>query len=255
MPLWISDFLTSPRVELMGTHEIGAYLLLLMYQWRSANDRIPADAVKTITRWKGRPAGLDRVLQCFRRDDLGLYNDKASRIRAEREEYHRGQSDRGRQGGLSSRENGSDATSDGVSVAASKRASKSEAAFKAGEGEVFSPDSNADVLPSSGGGRGGGEGGPLAGLTEAPAWLLGLSAPKQRKLLAAANAKGVDLAAAALACEEWWNAHPTGKPARWFGRMDNWLKKAESQLEIPKARAFQPANTDPRRPVVEVDEP
>lgn len=68
-PCYTHDFLGSPRVAAMTTEQIGAYMLLLMYQWNDAACTLPNDerTLRHITRinpnrWK-RMSGP--VLACF----------------------------------------------------------------------------------------------------------------------------------------------------------------------------------------------
>ena len=128
MPLWVSDFLSSPAVMAMSNAQVGSYLLLLMAQWSSADDRIPERHVRQIARWRGSGEALREVLSLFQHDSGFFFHKKLRQIRSEREAFSEARQDAGSRGG---------------SAKAQLRSSSSSATASyagAGEGEGESPD-------------------------------------------------------------------------------------------------------------------
>lgn len=78
-PIWFSfypnDFLSSTRVTLMTTEEIGAYLLLLCHEWMSEDCSLPIeeDKLHKLSRFSG---DLSTVMACFIVKRGKLYNER-----------------------------------------------------------------------------------------------------------------------------------------------------------------------------------
>ena len=84
MPFHVKDFFSDPVVEQMDATEIGAYLLMILYNWREGGVPNDAGELKKITRL---PAGFERVpcrvLSKFREKDGRLYNKKVGKVKRE----------------------------------------------------------------------------------------------------------------------------------------------------------------------------
>lgn len=101
MPMWTSDFFSSPTVALMATVEIGAYCLLLLRQWQAEGAGLPNDIeiLRKLAR-VGRRFDLSRVLSKFETGEDGkLYNRKLHDQWINDCEFRVRQSEKGRKGG------------------------------------------------------------------------------------------------------------------------------------------------------------
>lgn len=63
-PFYPNDFLASGTVKLMTTEEIGAYILLLCYEWQDPKCTLPSDD-ESIRNLSGLAGNLERVKSCF----------------------------------------------------------------------------------------------------------------------------------------------------------------------------------------------
>jgi uncharacterized protein YdaU (DUF1376 family) len=74
-PFYPADFLTSNRVALMTTEEIGGYTLLLCYAWQDPNCTLPADdeSIRKLSRLTG---SLEAVKSCFIQKRGRLLNER-----------------------------------------------------------------------------------------------------------------------------------------------------------------------------------
>lgn len=74
-PFYPSDFLTSNRVALMTTEEIGGYTLLLCYAWQDPTCTLPADdeAIRKLSRLTG---SLEAIKSCFIQKRGRLLNER-----------------------------------------------------------------------------------------------------------------------------------------------------------------------------------
>lgn len=74
-PFYPADFLTSNRVALMTTEEIGGYTLLLCYAWQDPTCTLPADdeAIRKLSRLTG---SLEAVKSCFIQKRGRLINER-----------------------------------------------------------------------------------------------------------------------------------------------------------------------------------
>lgn len=74
-PFYPADFLTSNRVALMTTEEIGGYTLLLCYAWQDPTCTLPADdeAIRKLSRLTG---SLEAIKSCFIQKRGRLLNER-----------------------------------------------------------------------------------------------------------------------------------------------------------------------------------
>ena len=74
-PLYCGDFLSSNKMAVMTTEEIGAYVLLLCREWADAKCQLPIDdeLLKKLARFSG---DLTRIRACFIEKDGSLYNER-----------------------------------------------------------------------------------------------------------------------------------------------------------------------------------
>lgn len=108
-PFYVNNFLASERVMCMTTEQIGAYVLLLCYQWNSDLQSVKDDddwlrvATKVNGRWDDvGPA----VRECFHpvKDQPGrMRNERLHKCWLENQEYRRKMAELGRRGGRSGR--------------------------------------------------------------------------------------------------------------------------------------------------------
>lgn len=73
-PLYPGDFLSSDKTSCMGATEVGAYCLLLMYQWKSKDCTLPSDSTRLakLSRMNGDwDSVAPVVLECFERLEDG----------------------------------------------------------------------------------------------------------------------------------------------------------------------------------------
>ena len=73
-PLYPGDFLSSEKTTCMGATEVGAYMLLLMYQWKSKDCTLPSDRARLakLSRLNGDwDAVAPAVLECFEKLEDG----------------------------------------------------------------------------------------------------------------------------------------------------------------------------------------
>jgi len=77
-PFYPADFLTSNRVALMTTEEIGGYTLLLCYAWQDPTCTLPADdeSIRKLSRLTG---SLEAVKSCFIQKRGRLLNERLYR--------------------------------------------------------------------------------------------------------------------------------------------------------------------------------
>ena len=93
MPLWTTDYQTSPRVQAMDSAESGAFLHLLMAQWDSPVDRLSFDerGLRQIARWRPEfdsiGCSFPKVLACFTRRGKWIFNEKLRIVKRQGEEY------------------------------------------------------------------------------------------------------------------------------------------------------------------------
>lgn len=111
-PFYVGDFLASRAVAQLSLEQIGAYTLLLCWQWDDPTCSLPADAgiLGYLSRLGDRWAtvGQDIVSLCFEKRGKRIFNN---RLRAERSKYDAKVS-AGREGGIrsgQSRRKGSEA--------------------------------------------------------------------------------------------------------------------------------------------------
>ena len=93
MPIWTTDYQTSPRVQAMDSAESGAFLHLLMAQWDSPTDRLLYDerGLRQIARWRPEfdtiGCSFTKVLACFVRRGKWIFNEKLRRVKKQGEDY------------------------------------------------------------------------------------------------------------------------------------------------------------------------
>jgi uncharacterized protein YdaU (DUF1376 family) len=80
MPFYVDDWLSSDKVESFTLEQQGAYLRLLLRQWKSKTGVLPADET-TLAKWSGLGAkfpklGRPIIEQCFVRSNGGLVNER-----------------------------------------------------------------------------------------------------------------------------------------------------------------------------------
>jgi uncharacterized protein YdaU (DUF1376 family) len=94
MPLYVDDFIGGTMS--FANDELGAYLMLLIYQWNNEAIENDNEAIERIS--KTKIERLKRVLNKFELTEKGLVNKKCAEIRLERERYINGKSSAGRLG-------------------------------------------------------------------------------------------------------------------------------------------------------------
>jgi uncharacterized protein YdaU (DUF1376 family) len=94
MPLYVDDFIGGTMS--FASDELGAYLMLLIYQWNNETIENDNEAIERIS--KTKMERLKRVLKKFELTDKGLINKRCAEIRLERERYIDGKSAAGRIG-------------------------------------------------------------------------------------------------------------------------------------------------------------
>ena len=105
-PFYVNNFLASERVMCMTTEQVGAYVILLCYQWNSDQQSISADAawLSAATKMNGRWNEVGgAVLACFYpvNDQPGrLRNERLYQCWLENKEYRDRKVRAGRLGGL-----------------------------------------------------------------------------------------------------------------------------------------------------------
>lgn len=95
--LYPRDFLADGKVQIMGCDEVGAYFLLLMYQWlEGAVPTLPADWAPVCRVPARRMAAMQAHLEpCFPVGEDGLRrNRRLEKVRADQVEYRRRQSEK-----------------------------------------------------------------------------------------------------------------------------------------------------------------
>lgn len=94
MPLYVDDFIGGTMC--FANDELGAYLMLLIYQWNNGAIENDNEAIERISRTK--IDRLKKVLKKFQITDDGLVNKRCDEIRRERERYIEGKSTAGKLG-------------------------------------------------------------------------------------------------------------------------------------------------------------
>lgn len=84
MPLFIDDWLSSDAVDSFTLEQQGAYLRLLLRQWKARDGLLPKDEA-TLARWSGldarwRKLGRPIVERCFVAYRGGLVNHKCREL-------------------------------------------------------------------------------------------------------------------------------------------------------------------------------
>ena len=93
MPIWTTDYQTSPRVQAMDSAESGAFLHLLMAQWDSPSDRLAFDerGLRQVARWRPEfdaiGCSFPKVLACFAKRGKWIFNEKLRRVKRQGQEY------------------------------------------------------------------------------------------------------------------------------------------------------------------------
>lgn len=80
MPFYVDDWLSSDTVEGFTLEQQGAYLLLLLRQWKAKDGRLPSDEA-TLARWsrlgaRWRTVGRPIIQRCFVERGGGLVNPR-----------------------------------------------------------------------------------------------------------------------------------------------------------------------------------
>jgi uncharacterized protein YdaU (DUF1376 family) len=84
LPLFVDDWLSSDAVETMTLEQQGAYLRLLLRQWKAPNGLLPKEDA-TLARWSGlgarwRRVGRPVLDRCFSERADGFVNLKLRRL-------------------------------------------------------------------------------------------------------------------------------------------------------------------------------
>ena len=97
MPLWVSDFVGDASVAAMDAAEVGAYVLLLMYQWSDGPLPTKSARLMRMARLSSRQKDkLATVLENFHMTPEGLVNKRLESIRQDQVAKMRELSKRGK---------------------------------------------------------------------------------------------------------------------------------------------------------------
>jgi uncharacterized protein YdaU (DUF1376 family) len=108
-PFYVNNFLASERVMCMSAEQIGAYVLLLCYQWNSDYQSVPSDPewLRVATKCNGRWEQVgDAVLACYHPvpDQPGrMRNERLYHCWNERQKHSEHMAEIGKMGGRSRR--------------------------------------------------------------------------------------------------------------------------------------------------------
>ena len=84
LPFYVDDWLSSDTVDALTLEQQGAYLLLLLRQWKAKDGLLPKDDV-TLARWtklgkRWPTVGRPILQQCFSERQEGYVNTKLRRL-------------------------------------------------------------------------------------------------------------------------------------------------------------------------------
>ena len=102
MPLWVADFLSSGKVKQMTPAHIGAYVMLLMYEWNGTELLDDDDYLAKLTQCDGHQewAELSNLVRaCFEQRDGRLFNPRLEKERKRIADRHEKLSEAGKKSG------------------------------------------------------------------------------------------------------------------------------------------------------------